>query len=322
MQAVTSQNTISLGSYSRLASLPRFLGVRHPDADHAWLRSLSPRVMQWSDDIWIMDLMPCLSYWKRQAARRNINPVSLIETVLRAGSPQAWTGVLAFHPWQAVFMLPDLTNRHQQSGELSARPWLINLAGPFGSSFFRDSSMDSWFAATEALSRHYEASKRSAGAESVLDDAVVVASLAEAVGVRAVQIPPWPGLFSSLGLLLADYRHDHVRSLAMPVTELSTTRLAPTKAELQAAATSQLAAEGVDPAQARFHFSADLRYAHQVGELSIDLPEIETVAHPGGQAVDPLVAALRDAFTAAHRREFGYERDDEVGPLDRKAWMR
>ena len=160
MQAVTSQNTISLGSYSRLASLPRFLGVRHPDADHAWLRSLSPRVMQWSDDIWIMDLMPCLSYWKRQATRRNVNPVSLIETVLRAGSQQAWTGVLAFHPWQAVFMLPDLTNRHQQSDELSEKPWLINLAGPFGSSFFRDSSMDSWFAATEALSRHYEAGKR------------------------------------------------------------------------------------------------------------------------------------------------------------------
>lgn len=45
--------------------------------------------------------------------------------------------------------------------------------------------------------------------------------LAETIGVRRILIPPHPGVFSALGLLLADARMDHYRPVYRPVSEVS-----------------------------------------------------------------------------------------------------
>ena len=41
------------------------------------------------------------------------------------------------------------------------------------------------------------------------------AALADSLSTTQVQIPLYPGLFSAFGLLLADYRHDYIRSVAV-----------------------------------------------------------------------------------------------------------
>ena len=47
------------------------------------------------------------------------------------------------------------------------------------------------------------------------------AALCESVGIGRVAVPPYPGLFSALGLLLANSRLDYLRSIERLVAEIS-----------------------------------------------------------------------------------------------------
>ncbi len=128
------------------------------------------------------------------------------------------------------------------------------------------------------------------------------ASLAEVLGVSEIRVPPHPGIFSALGLLLADYRHDYVRSVAAPLEALPPDRFADLFAEMEAEARAELIAEGVGEEAIRFERQADLRYGYQVSEIPLGLPPID----------DAIEEALTKAFHDAHLREFGYERDDVI----------
>ncbi len=128
------------------------------------------------------------------------------------------------------------------------------------------------------------------------------ASLAEVLGVREIRVPVHSGLFSALGLLLADYRRDDVRSVAAPLDEVTVEQVRGLVEEMERGARTALAEEGVDLAALRFERTADLRYGYQVSELPLPLPALDA----------GLLSALRDAFRAAHLREFGYEREDPV----------
>src|SRR5262249_5372306 len=44
--------------------------------------------------------------------------------------------------------------------------------------------------------------------------------VARALGIRKVLIPPRPGIHSALGLTLADLRHDYVRTVLRPTSEV------------------------------------------------------------------------------------------------------
>jgi len=126
------------------------------------------------------------------------------------------------------------------------------------------------------------------------------ASLAEAVGIADIRIPPFSGLFSSLGLLLADYRHDYVRSVAVATDKVALASVGLALEELEHEALTELSAQGVSAEAVEFVRQADMRYAYQVSETAVPLPELD----------EHFVANLVAAFTAAHFREFGYERDD------------
>ena len=48
---------------------------------------------------------------------------------------------------------------------------------------------------------------------TTLDGWIHAAALAETLGIVTVVVPPFPGVFSALGLLLASYRLDYVASM-------------------------------------------------------------------------------------------------------------
>ncbi len=128
------------------------------------------------------------------------------------------------------------------------------------------------------------------------------ASLAEVLGVSEIRVPPHPGLFSALGLLLADYRHDYVRSVAAPLASVRPARIGELLRAMETTAQRELVGEGVDTEAIRFERHADLRYGYQVSEIPLPLPTVDS----------DIGRRLHEAFTAAHLREFGYERDDSV----------
>src|SRR5215510_4387215 len=78
------------------------------------------------------------------------------------------------------------------------------------------------------------------------------AALAESLGISRVLIPLFPGLFSALGLLLADYRHDYIRSIATILNAVDPQSILRQYEELEATAQEELGQEGVSPASIRF----------------------------------------------------------------------
>lgn len=127
--------------------------------------------------------------------------------------------------------------------------------------------------------------------------------LAEELGVTKVVIPQAPGVFSALGLLLADYRHEFKASVLRSITELSDGELEEIYASLEAKALETLSREGVSKDDVVMVRYADLRYVKQSYELSVEAPR---PVPEGG------VAKLREAFDRRHEEIYGYSMSDEV----------
>jgi len=121
------------------------------------------------------------------------------------------------------------------------------------------------------------------------------AALADGLDVDAVRVPRANGVLSALGLLAADERHDASRTHRTTLSDADTGAVE----ELYGAMTDRLRGASSDPDSAALRRRADLRYAGQSHELTVDVPE----------PFDP--ATVADRFHAAHERARGYRLDDE-----------
>jgi N-methylhydantoinase A len=130
------------------------------------------------------------------------------------------------------------------------------------------------------------------------------ASLAENMGISQLIVPLYPGLFSALGLLLADYRHDYIAAVAAPLASVKTDEIMTHFARLKDRARSEMLAEGVDPGAIRFEQQVDLKYGYQMYEMTLPFPDKEDSSK--------LVTALAKLFTDEHNRAYGYYRDDPI----------
>ncbi|TDD81438.1 hydantoinase/oxoprolinase family protein [Saccharopolyspora karakumensis] len=127
--------------------------------------------------------------------------------------------------------------------------------------------------------------------------------LAEDLGVSTVYIPPFPGIFSAVGLMLGEYRHDAVVSLAAPVDSLEPAMFEKSFVKLQKRLSETLVAEGVDLEDATFHRQVDLKYRDTEEHLSVPCPPLD----------DRLSAMLTERFSDTHLAKFHYVPD---APLD------
>ncbi|HJZ32109.1 MAG TPA: hydantoinase/oxoprolinase family protein [Hyphomicrobiaceae bacterium] len=95
------------------------------------------------------------------------------------------------------------------------------------------------------------------------------AEVAEELGMRTVVVPPLPGNFSALGLLIADVRRDYVRTRVSAASNTGVDEVKAVLEALVATAAAELAADGFAADRQRFAASLDLRYAGQSFELSV-----------------------------------------------------
>ena len=95
------------------------------------------------------------------------------------------------------------------------------------------------------------------------------AEVAAELGMQTVVVPPLPGNFSALGLLIADVRRDFVRTRVSQTanTDIADVRVA--LRELQHDGEKELVAAGFAPERRRFAASLDMRYLGQSFELSV-----------------------------------------------------
>jgi N-methylhydantoinase A len=126
--------------------------------------------------------------------------------------------------------------------------------------------------------------------------------LAHALGIRRILVPPFPGVLSAYGMLVADVVHDAAQSVLLPATTLidDMGELTALYTRLASQVETVLAQEGF--AEAHLEAAIDLRYRGQSYELTVPLTLPITVAS---------VAAATDAFHQAHAQRYGYAMPDE-----------
>ena len=129
------------------------------------------------------------------------------------------------------------------------------------------------------------------------------ARLAESVGVTRIYIPRLPGVFSAVGLLLADYRQDAVRGLMRPVSALRADELEKLFAELANDVLESLMSEGAARAQIKLTRELDMQYQDQYGHLRMEVGILPS-------STPEMRKHLREAFNAKHVSTYGYGRPD------------
>jgi N-methylhydantoinase A len=95
------------------------------------------------------------------------------------------------------------------------------------------------------------------------------AAIADDLGMSSVVVPPLPGNFSALGLLIADVRRDFVRTRVSAAAAISIESIRGTLQELIREGKAELAAAGFASARCRYAASLDMRYSGQSFELSV-----------------------------------------------------
>ena len=123
------------------------------------------------------------------------------------------------------------------------------------------------------------------------------AELAEEIGVGEVLIPRWPGLFSALGLLVADLRGDLVRTVLVRVGEADLRLLDEILDEMAEEGVSSL---GEGAVAVRW---VEARYEGQSYELPLELPSGLSELGPD---------RIRRAFGEKHEAVYGYSMEREV----------
>jgi N-methylhydantoinase A len=111
------------------------------------------------------------------------------------------------------------------------------------------------------------------------------AALATAVGIPEVLVPEHPGVFSAVGLVMSDIRHDFGQTRVLRGKEISGENLNPLFGDLDKEANEALERDGVAEDHRDLQRSADLRYVGQAYEVNVTVPSVLLDDESAGQII-------------------------------------
>jgi N-methylhydantoinase A len=128
--------------------------------------------------------------------------------------------------------------------------------------------------------------------------------IARDLGMAGVIVPLYPGVFSAMGLLMADVRHDYMRSKLTPLSEALPAEINEMFDRLASQAQEQLGRDGFTSERIRIECALDMRYAGQGYEIALPC------------RAQPIEAGdlkqLRAAFDVQHKTMFGHMAPQET----------
>ena len=138
-----------------------FIALEANTLNRSKLQCLSTEVMQWTSDIWILDLSAFKSYWEKESRARGLSLMALWRKILNrvfGTTPDqsgkiisftaAYRAVSANNPWLAVLLLYQMRNRDSWG--------LVAEKSRFGVSLLNDMEWDSWWLAVEQIEKHFQ----------------------------------------------------------------------------------------------------------------------------------------------------------------------
>ena len=125
---------------------------------------------------------------------------------------------------------------------------------------------------------------------------------ARRLGVKRVLVPPYAGVASALGMIVAPISFDTVRSQPMRLSQSNAKSLATTFDEMAAECRARMPAD-IAPASVSDTLSLDMRYVGQGyhENVQIDIADLEAADYP---------RAVVEAFNAAYTKLYGRVYDD------------
>jgi N-methylhydantoinase A len=126
-------------------------------------------------------------------------------------------------------------------------------------------------------------------------------AIAREISIPQVIIPKLPSAFSALGMLMAEWRQDFVRTLVGELGKVGAAIATTAFTDLRAAGEAALERDRLDGGE--FSFAADLRYRGQEHTIPI--------AVSGAEDLTSATEAARMRFDAQHDRRYGHAAPDQ-----------
>jgi N-methylhydantoinase A len=127
--------------------------------------------------------------------------------------------------------------------------------------------------------------------------------IARDLGMAGVIVPLYPGVFSAIGLLMSDVKHDYIQSRMTPLAELAVDAVEAMFGRLGHEALADLARDGFPASCIRLDRALDMRYAGQGYEVALPCDE-DALRRDG-------IAGLRRRFDELHQQMFGHMAPDQ-----------
>ena len=127
--------------------------------------------------------------------------------------------------------------------------------------------------------------------------------LAAELEIPTTLIPMSPGIFSAMGLLVTDLKHDYSHTLIERLERLDLGNLEESYLGMEAQGRQALLREGVRPEDISFLRQLDMRYVGQSYELPVPLQE--------GLLDTTLLAGVQQRFHQEHERAYGFNAPEE-----------
>jgi N-methylhydantoinase A len=128
------------------------------------------------------------------------------------------------------------------------------------------------------------------------------ARIAAELGMAGVVVPLYPGVYSAMGLLMSDVKHDYIRSKMTPLAKVTPAEIGATFAELESHAMRDLRDEGFPLERIAIERALDMRYAGQGYEITIPCD---------GGLDEAGISRLRARFDGMHKQMFGHTAPEE-----------
>jgi N-methylhydantoinase A len=122
--------------------------------------------------------------------------------------------------------------------------------------------------------------------------------IARDLGMAGLIVPLYPGVYSAIGLIMSDVKHDYVQSKMQPMSELSPADVNGMFARLEALAAGDLRSDGFLTDHIKIQRALDMRYAGQGYEI--------TMPCDAGALRDGGLDGIRRQFDQQHRSMFGH----------------
>ena len=128
---------------------------------------------------------------------------------------------------------------------------------------------------------------------------VIAMEIARELEMPRVLVPPSPGVFSALGLLVSEPEHESLQTLFGRLDETAPKEVSTAFDRLQSDMQQRLAEDGHDPDAMLVQRFADLRYARQAFELTVPVAD--------GAFDSIALSRMEAAFHEEHRRTYGHK---------------